>query len=145
MGHWVRRVYHEITIHTNEVLRPYGLARSQWEVLYRIAGSDSPDGITQKELQTTMKVESGTLTGIVDSLVKKGWLVREEHPSDRRIKRLKMTHEGHQSWVDIPNPIEVLRPQMMNGITSEEEAFVVKLLQKAVLNLNLLDNEGESK
>ncbi|MHB1629347.1 MAG: MarR family winged helix-turn-helix transcriptional regulator [Bacilli bacterium] len=80
LGHWVRRVYHEITLRTNEVLRPYGLARSQWEVLYRIV---STDGVTQKDSQTAMDVESGTLTGIVDSLVKKGWLVR-----DLRLSRL---------------------------------------------------------
>lgn len=70
LGHWIRRVYHEITLHTNDVLRPYGLARSQWEVLYRIASSD---GVTQKDLQIAMKVESGTLTGIVDSLVLPYW------------------------------------------------------------------------
>ena len=127
---------------TNDVLRPYALARSQWEVLYRIAGSD---GVTQKDLQVTMKVESGTLTGIMDSLVKKGWVVREEHPHDRRIKLLRMTEQGRQKWRDIPNPIDVLRPRMMNGITPEEEAFVVKLLQKAVSNLNSLDNEEEDK
>ena len=142
MGHWIRRTYHTITLRTNEVLRPYGLARSQWEVLYRIA---SVDGITQKDLQAAMNVESGTLTGIVDSLVKKGWLVREEHPRDRRIKLLRMTVQSYQRWLEIPNPIELLRPRMMNGITYEEEDFAIKLLQKAVLNLDSLDNEGEDK
>lgn len=142
LGHWIRRVYHEITIRTNEVLRPHGLARSQWEVLYRIASSD---GVTQKDLQTAMKVESGTLTGIVDSLVKKGWLFRQEHTRDRRIKLLRMTEQGHQKWLGIPNPIDVLRPHMMKGITPEEESFVVKLLQKAVSNLDSLDEKEEDK
>ena len=142
MGHWIRRVYHEITIRTNEVLRPHGLARSQWEVLYRIASSD---GVTQKDLQTAMKVESGTLTGIVDSLVKKGWLFRQEHPRDRRIKLLRMTEQGHRKWLDIPNPIDVLRPDIMKGITPEEEGFVVKLLQNAVSNLDSLDDKEEDK
>lgn len=92
-----------------------------------------------------MKVESGTLTGIVDSLVKKEWLAREEHSHDRRIKLLKMTEQGYHKWKDIPNPIDVLRPPMMSGITPEEESFVVKLLQKAVSNFESLDNEGEDK
>ena len=139
LGHWVRRVYHEITLRTNEVLRPYGLARSQWEVLYRIV---STDGVTQKDLQAAMDVESGTLTGIVDSLVKKGWLIREEYSNDRRIKLLRITAQGHHRWLEIPNPIDLLRPRMMNGITDEEEAFVIKLLQKAVSNLDSLDKGG---
>lgn len=108
-------------------------------MLYRIARTD---GVTQKDLQVAMRVESGTLTGIIDSLVKKGWLVRKEHSQDRRVKILMMTEWGFQKWEDIPNPIDILRPLMMNDITPEEEAFVVKVLQKAASNLASLNDAG---
>jgi DNA-binding MarR family transcriptional regulator len=131
-----------MTVRINEVLRPYGLARSQWEVLYRIVNAE---GITQKDLQSVMNVESGTLTGIVDSLVKKGWLTRQEHPHDRRIKLLKMNLESQKRWSNIPNPIHLLRPHMMKGISEEEETFAIKLLQNAVMNLNSANLRGDNK
>lgn len=132
LGHWIKQVDHAITLRTNAFLRPYGLARSQWEVLFRIAAAD---GVTQKSLQSAMKVESGTLTGIVDTLIKKGWVTRTSHQQDRRINVLRMTEEGARRWQEIPSPITQLRPQMMQGISAEEEAAAIWVLQQAVKNL----------
>jgi DNA-binding MarR family transcriptional regulator len=137
MGHWIKELDHIMSIKINELLRPYGLARSQWEVLYRIQNSD---GVSQKDLQEVMKVESGTLTGIIDALVRKGWVIRQEHPQDRRVKILAPTEENKLKWADIPNPIHVLRPVMMRGISSNDEAFVISVLKTAVLNLENVEH-----
>ncbi|HET7580004.1 MAG TPA: MarR family transcriptional regulator [Bacillales bacterium] len=132
MGHWVKRLDHAITNKLNDILRSYGLARSQWEVLFKIMHLDEP---TQKELQNSMGVESGTLTGIIDSLVRKNWVTRLEHPKDRRVKVLEITEEGRERWAVMPNPIFVGREQMMKGINREEEQFVIKVIKKALNNL----------
>lgn len=132
MGHWIKRLDHAVTNKLNHILRPYGLARSQWEVLFKIFHLDEP---TQKELQNSMGVESGTLTGIIDSLVRKNWVTRHEHPKDRRMKVLKMTDEGKERWATMPNPILAGREQMMKGIKREDEQLVIKVLQKAIYNL----------
>ncbi len=142
LGHWIKRVDHAVTLRTNTLLRPYGLARSQWEVLFRIAAAD---GVTQKTLQSAMKVESGTLTGIVDTLLKKGWISRTPHPEDRRINVLRMTADGARRWREVPNPITQLRPQMMQGISPDDEAQAIRILQRAVSNLDeIACEEGES-
>jgi DNA-binding MarR family transcriptional regulator len=137
LGHWIKKLDHVMTIKINELLRPYGLARSQWEVLYRIQNSK---GISQKDLQDVMKVESGTLTGIVDALVRKGWVTRREHPNDRRVKVLIPNADSPIKWTDVPNPIHVLRPVMMQRISSEDESFVIGILKTAVLNLENSEN-----
>ena len=140
LGHWIKRVDHAVTLRTNALLRPYRLARSQWEVLFRIAAAD---GVTQKTLQSAMKVESGTLTGIIDTLIKKGWISRTEHPGDRRINVLRMTTEGACRWREIPNPITQLRPKMMQGISPEDEARAIQILQRAVNNLDETAHEED--
>lgn len=132
MGHWIKRLDHAMTNRINEVLRTCDLARSQWQVLFQIQRSGC---ITQKELQDMMRVESGTLTGIVDSLVRKGWVIRREHPKDRRMKVLSLTEDGKNRWKETPDPIRVLRPQMMHGISAEDEEIVVRILERAVSNL----------
>lgn len=133
LGHWIKRVDHAITLRTNAFLRPHGLARSQWEVLFRIAATE---GVTQKSLQSAMQVESGTLTGIVDTLIKKGWITRTAHPQDRRVNLLQLTIEGRQRWRAVPNPITELRPRMMQGISAADEAWAIHILQQAVRNLD---------
>lgn len=140
LGHWIKRVDHAITLRTNALLRPYGLARSQWEVLFRIAATA---GVTQKSLQSAMQVESGTLTGIVDTLIRKGWITRAAQPQDRRVNLLQLTIEGRHRWQEVPNPITQLRPRMMQGISSADEAWAIHILQQAVRNLDPSPSEEE--
>lgn len=138
LGHWIKKLDHVMTIKINELLRPYGLARSQWEVLYRIQSSN---GISQKELQEVMQVESGTLTGIIDALVRKRWVTRQEHPNDRRVKLLVPNEQSQIQWSKVPNPIHVLRPVMMQGISSKDEGFVIGILKTAVRNLEDIESK----
>ena len=142
LGHWIKRVDHAITLRTNALLRPYALARSQWEVLFQIAAATR---VTQKDLQSAMQVQSGTLTGVVDTLIKKGWIIRTAYPNDRRINVLQMTTEGLRRWHEVPSPITQLRPQMMERISPEDEARAVKILRQALSNLlETPSGEGES-
>ncbi len=137
LGHWIKKLDHVMTIKINKLLRPYGLARSQWEVLYHLQNSHD---MSQKDLQNVMKVESGTLTGIIDALVSKGLVIRREHPNDRRINVLAPNEDSPIPWADIPNPIHVLRPVMMQEISSEDEDLVIGILKTAVLNLENAEN-----
>lgn len=132
LGYWIKHVEHAITNRSNEILKPYGLARSQWQVLYHIERSN---GLTQKDLQEKMKVESGTLTSILDSLVRKGWVIRQENPSDRRMKLLTLTEEAEKRWSDVPDLIGNVRRQMMKGLQSEDIQHVIQVLQVVLDNL----------
>src|SRR6266702_7470174 len=91
LGQSVKRLYYLAGHYFNDILRPYGVARSQWYVLH--AMNQSPQ-LTQKELQITMRIESATLTPIIDSLVRKGWVERKQSGSDRRVKELHFTAGG---------------------------------------------------
>lgn len=132
LGHLIRRCNHAMIQQINDLLRPYGLAHSQMQVLILISQSKS---ITQKELRKQLGIESGTLTGIVDALVKKGWVTRKESPTDRRKKELTLTEEGKINWYHLPDPRRIVREHMMEGISDEEERIACKVLLKVYENL----------
>ncbi len=132
LGHSIKRLYLLMGQHFNEVLRPYGIARSQWYMLYHI---DQAGRLTQKELQDILQVESATLTGAINALEQKGWVVRKASTTDRRVKELQLTPAGKKLWSSLPDPILEIRKRMLKDIPSEEEQIAQKILEKAIQNL----------
>lgn len=68
------------------------LTPSQFDV---IATLGDTDGMTCAELSEATLVTKGTLTGVLDRLVKKGLIKRETVSSDRRCTRIKLTDKGN--------------------------------------------------
>lgn len=133
LGHWIKVLDHSATIWSNRLLEPYGLTRSSWYIIYHI---HQTGGILQKDLQSALGIESGSMAILIDGLVKKGWLQRKPVEKDRRTKRLELSAEGKKKWVEVPNFIQILREKMMNGIPEKDETLAVSVLKKAFDNLN---------
>lgn len=132
LGHWIKIIDHSANVWSNRFLEPYGLTRSSWYIIYHI---NAIGEILQKDLQSVLEIESGSMAILVDGLVKKGWLHREVDEKDRRVKKLQLSSEGKERWDKVPNFIEILRDKMMAGITKEDEAYAVSILKKAWTNL----------
>jgi DNA-binding MarR family transcriptional regulator len=131
LGYVVKRLYHLMGQYFNDVLRPYGVAHSQWYVLYAMSQSSQ---LTQKELQAAMHIESATLTVTIDTLVRKGWIKRQQSEHDKRVKELHFTPAGRQLWERLPDPILAIRTKMMSGIPFEDEAVAERILNIAIRN-----------
>ncbi len=53
------------------------------------------DGLEQRVLHEQLGVTSPTLTGVIDGLVRSGYVERKPHPEDGRVNQLFLTAEGH--------------------------------------------------
>jgi MarR family transcriptional regulator for hemolysin len=132
LGHSVKRLYHLMGQHFNDVLRPFGVARSQWYMLFHISRSA---GLTQRQLQDILRVESATLTAAINVLERKGWVKRRQSDADRRVKELSLTPAGRVLWDSLPDPILEVRTRMLDGIGAAEEKAARGLLDRAIANL----------
>ncbi len=72
---------------------------------------------------------------MVDALVRNGWVERKQSAGDRRVKELYFTAAGRELWEKLPDPINAIRTQMLEGISAEEEIIARKILDKAIQNL----------
>ena len=131
LGHSVKRLYLLMGQYFNEVLRPYGVAQSQWYILLYIRHSTEP---TQKELQDYLQVRSATLTTAINALERKGWVTRQQSETDRRVKILQLTPAGVELWETLPNPIHAIRARMLESISPEEEKIARQILDRAIRN-----------
>lgn len=75
----------------NRHIRSMRLTPSQFDV---VATLGDTDGMTCSELSAKTLVTKGTLTGVLDRLVAKGLIRRDDVPSDRRRTHVQLTEKG---------------------------------------------------
>lgn len=142
LAHWIKRAYLALSGYVNELLRPHELTYSQWQVLSFVARrGDSP--ATQRELQAWLKVESATLTGIIDGLERRGWLRRAESPNDRRVRCLVLTAAGWAAYESVsPWLSQAVEGQLLAGLSPGQVTLTREVLQRVVESLEQVSEAG---
>lgn len=140
LGYWLKRAYLALTAHLNDLLRPHDLTYSQWQVL-SLVGKSAPEPVTQRQIQKCLRVESATLTGVIDGLERRGWLVRQANTQDRRVNELLLTESGTALFQELaPSLAEQVQSRLLRGLSAGQVALTREVLQQVAQNL---EPEGE--
>jgi MarR family transcriptional regulator, transcriptional regulator for hemolysin len=143
LAHWIKRAYLALSGFVNEQLRPHELTYSQWQVLSFVARRDGGTA-TQRELQSWLKVESATLTGVIDGLERRGWLTREESSDDRRVKRLVLTTAGLAVYEAVsPWLSQAVQARVLAGLSPGQVTLAREVLQRVIENLEQASTEAQ--
>jgi DNA-binding MarR family transcriptional regulator len=135
LGHWLRRAYLALTVHVNDLLRPHDLTYSQWRVL-SLVGASGSEPATQRKIQCCLGVEAASLTGVIDGLVRRGWLIRSENAADRRVNELALTAAGSDIYAEISSWLpDRVRARLQEGLSPGQVALAREVLQQIVTNL----------
>jgi len=65
-------------------------------VVYLLTASAAGDLVTPKDLAARLQLSTAAASGLVDRLVRGGYVRREAHPSDRRGVTVVLTDEGRE-------------------------------------------------
>jgi len=116
-----------------ETLSHFRLTRAQWDVLRQLW---TQDGLSQRVIQENLGIESATLTGIVDGLVKRGLLNRQLSLEDARVKELYLTVDGRELGqrriAEVVNPVNT---RLTEGFSLEEIEMLKGYLARLINNL----------
>lgn len=122
----------------NSLFEAYGLTGSQFGILARIPYS----GITLTQLAQTAWVDPGNTSGIVERLVREGWVNRVRSSEDRRVVIITLSEKGRQVLEEIEPKHRAAVKELMSGLSREETAELGRLLEK--INLRLAARESET-
>lgn len=103
--------------------------------IFSILYLDKRKEVTITELVEYINVPMSTATGIVDRLVRKGYIARERSDTDRRIVVLRLTEEGFKLIKNLKDMIYKYLDMILTGLTDEEKQFLGRIALKIVNNL----------
>lgn len=133
IGYWLKHTDEVITRHVNQVLSSQGLTRFHWQVLNIV----SEAGVINKEqVFETMQtfVDKAGLEAIIDEFVKRGWMVCQEQ-GQNGAAQLELTGAGKDGHRQILSLQSEVRKRAVEGISAEEFATVIRVLQQITKNL----------
>lgn len=107
----------------------YDLTPVQYAAL---AAIDANPGIDQVTLAGLIAYDRTTITGVIDRLVQKGLVARQESSRDRRARELQITQAGRRTQRGMAPAVEAAQRVMVRGLTNKEAKELVRLLQKAI-------------
>lgn len=77
---------------TESLLAPFGLSRGGFNLLTVVAGAEEP--LTPTQIGERIIARGATITGLVDTLVRRGYAERAADPHDRRRVLVSITTRG---------------------------------------------------
>jgi DNA-binding MarR family transcriptional regulator len=92
--------------------------------------SDCPQATTPAELAELASVSRATITGLLDSLERDGFVRREPDPADRRQMSVHLTSKGQEFMHDILPEHFRLITRLMGNLANDEQQALSRLLTK---------------
>jgi DNA-binding MarR family transcriptional regulator len=113
-----------------EALKPFGLTHAQLNALHLLY-EDDPEPVSAAELKTRILVSNPDVTRLLDRLVKKGYVLRETCPENRRKIDISLTESGRIIFVQAHLATKKALGNFFDKQISEDEAKALrKILRK---------------
>ncbi len=111
-----------------------GLTDATWRPLTHLLFLGN--GINQKILAESIGISGPSLVRLLDSLVAKGLVERQEDESDRRARKLYLTTAGECLASQVHQATQELNRQILGDMKANEEQAIIEILQKLENNMN---------
>ena len=103
--------------------------------LRTMAGIAEEDGITPKQLATSLELTSGAITAITNSLVERGLVSRSAQAHDRRSLLLALTDTGHALMEATYERYQEALSSATSGLATSDEELLVRALSTLTASL----------
>lgn len=107
----------------------FGITLPQFDVLAELEYLDRP--LTMTELSRRLMVSNGNVTGVVDRLVREGYVERRPSTEDRRVQLISLTPGGLRSFRNVAAQHERWVAELFSDMAEEEISQLAALLARA--------------
>lgn len=100
-----------------KVVSAFGISLARFDLLAQLERSGGV--LTMTDASKRMMVTNGAITGLVDRLVREGFVVREPHPKDRRTIFVRLTEPGRTRFLAMAREHESWTVSLLAGLGAE--------------------------
>ncbi len=124
----ISRTADQLSIRAERMFRDYGLTPAQFSIL-RVLRSEGKALPILEIGNRTVRVVPG-ITGLIDRLEEAGLVCRQRCTRDRRVIYVAITENALELLARIDDPLADFCKRMMGGISGQEQAELVRILER---------------
>ena len=113
----------------DRVLQPVGLTQAQFDILMLLKYQTADGSADQTTLGKMLVVNRSNVTGLVDRMERDGLVRRVADPTDRRLKRVRMTSAGARLLEKAEQAYAARTRLVVAGLTATDLATLCRLLE----------------
>jgi len=106
---------------------------------YLVQGFRDERRLSPKDLIVMLDTSSATVTNVIERLVSRGYITREQHPSDRRAHYLLPTDHALCHVDDVHSKRDNTVVSFIDQLSDDEADQAARIIDKLAASLDLLD------
>lgn len=127
LGYHIKRAQSAIQADLNAALKPLDLRMLTFSALAVVASSP---GLRQAQLADALSIERPNLVVVLDELERRGLILRDRVPTDRRAYALKATLEGRRLFEAAQAAVKSHEAALFAGISAADQALLRDMMQR---------------
>jgi DNA-binding MarR family transcriptional regulator len=128
----VRQAHRAFVARLVDELGPHDVSAAEWAVLRMLW---LEEGLTQVALADRMRVRKASLTSVLSTLERKGFLRRTQRGEDRRKYHLFLTRSGRALETELLPIGAAINRRALAGIDPEDADVAALVLERVIANL----------
>ena len=122
------RVVSRIMYRMDQLLKPYDLTPTQYNVL-RILNGAGTEGLCGTDIGSRLLSPVPDMTRLLDRMAEAGLLVRERDPKQRRFVRAKLTEAGREKLLETTPSVDALHREQFRRFSPEQIETLRSMLE----------------
>jgi len=128
---YIRNIAHALSYVNDQELSRYDITNQQGRLLGAIYYNFSNRAVNRKFLQEKMGLNGSSVTSLLNSLEKKGYIIRSTNKEDSRALMIKVTPKGEKIVKEVTTYLHNTEEAMISEMTENEVAMFRRLLKKS--------------
>lgn len=119
----------------NRRLMQYNLTSAQMDILIYLKHNEGRK-IHQRELEKWLRMKNPTVTGILNRLEEKEFIVRKVNPEDKRFRLIELTEKSTCIMEEMCSHMQEMDAWMNSCMTEEEQKQLAEYLDRILSRLS---------
>ncbi len=125
----IKRTAAMLELRLSELLRPFGLTPTQYNVL-RILRGAGPDGLPRCDVQARLVAPVADTTRLLDRLERMGLVARVRSTEDRRVVTSRITPKGLAMLDKVATPLRELEEKEVGQVSEARLRSLISILDE---------------
>jgi MarR family transcriptional repressor of mepA len=136
---------HQLSKYRNRLLlERCGITQGQSKILHMLIIEEG-NVVTQRDIERRFFISASTVTSMLNTLQRDGYIRREADENDGRVRRIVLTSKGRSCESIIYDTAKETEERLMRVLTQEEQAMFQSLLKRLADNVRTMSREGETE